>query len=269
MNRQRVLVATESHERETYLLAVRRIDTFDVVDGDEHDLLITDDFRKAADAAEKKKRVLLLDPFKHLEQVVTDPALSGHLMPAQRWRHRPSIREVGRAARSRKLGVPGLMRIHDWDASGVLDESRVANQLDLVIWIFGSTPRQTCTGLRDDYLQLHVGLDGDGMALVDLDATLPANQRYYSLSLIGSEGAAYADDHHNTNLVFSDQGLTGLGFSEHESEIFHLVADFAASLSAEPEFTARWSDPRSALAIAKDCLSNSRADMLTLGGESE
>jgi hypothetical protein len=41
------------------------------------------------------------------------------------------------------------------------------------------------------------------MAMLDFTDTLPDGENYRSLCLIGSKGAAYADDHHNRNLFFA------------------------------------------------------------------
>ena len=38
--------------------------------------------------------------------------------------------------------------------------------------------------------------------MLDFTHSLPAGEGYRSLSLIGSQGAAYADDHRNRNLFF-------------------------------------------------------------------
>jgi predicted dehydrogenase len=51
-------------------------------------------------------------------------------------------------------------------------------------------------------VQLHLGFPNGGMALIDHSWTLPPGDSYFSLSLIGSTGAAYADDHHNRQLLF-------------------------------------------------------------------
>ena len=40
------------------------------------------------------------------------------------------------------------------------------------------------------------------MALIDCAQTLPQGDGYFSLSLIGSTGAAYADSHHNRQLLY-------------------------------------------------------------------
>jgi len=39
--------------------------------------------------------------------------------------------------------------------------------------------------------------------MIDFSNALPDGDGYHSLSLIGSRGAAYADDHRDRNLVFS------------------------------------------------------------------
>ena len=41
------------------------------------------------------------------------------------------------------------------------------------------------------------------MALIDFTNSLPDGDNYESLCLIGSKGAAYADDHRNRNLFFN------------------------------------------------------------------
>jgi len=52
------------------------------------------------------------------------------------------------------------------------------------------------------YLQLHFGFPAGGMALLDFSSLLPSDSTYNSLSLIGSMGAAYLDDHHNAHLLY-------------------------------------------------------------------
>ena len=41
------------------------------------------------------------------------------------------------------------------------------------------------------------------MAMIDVAASLPSGGDYFSLTMIGGTGAAYADDHHNMNLLYS------------------------------------------------------------------
>jgi predicted dehydrogenase len=48
------------------------------------------------------------------------------------------------------------------------------------------------------------------MALVDHCMTLPPGSDYFSLSVFGSAGAAYADDHHNMHLLYRGGRPTAL-----------------------------------------------------------
>ena len=51
-----------------------------------------------------------------------------------------------------------------------------------------------------EYLQVHLGFSDGGMALISLAFTLPAGQSYGTLSVIGTTGAAYADEQHQVQL---------------------------------------------------------------------
>jgi len=100
----------------------------------------------------------------------------------------------------------------------------VIRELDLATWLFDAAPTEVyATGRKQggaslpdhDYVQVHLGFPNDGMALIDYSAALPAGQGYSSLSVIGSTGAAYSDDHQNMNLLYrggSPQAIdTGYG----------------------------------------------------------
>ena len=80
------------------------------------------------------------------------------------------------------------------------------------------------------------------MALIDYSDDLPPGDGYTSLSLIGSSGAAYADDHQNAQLVYRGGHPQALGVDEGGREHLALVQafvdgieqghDLAASVSA-------------------------------------
>ena len=151
----------------------------------------------------------------------------------------PATRVVKDSVDSGKLGQPGLLRIHRWEsrdtgdwptleAEAALDGGPVMGQvireLDLATWLFDAAPTEVyATGRKQggaslpdhDYVQVHLGFPNDGMALIDYSAALPAGQGYSSLSVIGSTGAAYSDDHQNMNLLYrggSPQAIdTGYG----------------------------------------------------------
>ena len=124
-----------------------------------------------------------------------------------------------------KLGEPGLWRVHRWrEKQGGAEPTlleRIYGDVDLALCVFGSQPTEVyalgCPSADQaaSYVQLHFGFPAGGMAVLDFSGTLPPGPGYDSASLIGSTGAAYADDHHNTHLLYrggnpaaliSDQG---------------------------------------------------------------
>ncbi|MBM3833830.1 MAG: Gfo/Idh/MocA family oxidoreductase [Verrucomicrobia bacterium] len=184
-----------------------------------------------ARAAQAGKHILCQSPmalFRHeaAEIISVSRAARICLMIGQDLRFAPAIRVVKENGESGRLGEPGLLRIHRWQASecspGLSDilpcDRPVANplwpllpEIDLACWLFGRGPEIVyATARREEkptntrgYVQLHLGFSDGGMALIDYAETLPKDDGYFSLSLIGSKGAAYADDHHNMQLLFT------------------------------------------------------------------
>lgn len=118
----------------------------------------------------------------------------------------PANRVILDRLSSGKLGEPGLLRVHCWSGESSRSlASKLYGHIDLAIRFFGSSPAELYCVARGDqsYLQVHLGFAGGGMAVLDFSDRLPAGQGYDSLSLIGSSGAAYSDDHHNTHLLFA------------------------------------------------------------------
>jgi predicted dehydrogenase len=152
------------------------------------------------------------------------------------------------------LGAPGLVRLHRWEpaAGRTLDMSPGwVRDLELAIWLAGKLPNlvyaiEPVANDRDTLpgpiLQIHLGFPEGAMALIDYAACLPAGEGYQSLSVIGSAGAAYADDHQNMQLVYqggrpramrADEGAVQLGAMVQEFvDALHAGHDFAASVSA-------------------------------------
>ena len=60
--------------------------------------------------------------------------------------------------------------------------------------------------------------------------TLPPGDSYYSLSLIGSTGAAYADDHHNTQLLFGRGHPIGLETGQGDGAVLAQMREFLAAI---------------------------------------
>ena len=118
----------------------------------------------------------------------------------------PANRVILDRLSSGKLGEPGLLRVHCWSGESSRSlASKLYGHIDLAIRFFGSIPAELYSVARGDqsYLQVHLGFTGGGMAVLDFSDRLPAGRGYDSLSLIGSSGAAYSDDHHNTHLLFA------------------------------------------------------------------
>lgn len=146
-------------------------------------------------------------------------ARGGRFVAGNPLRHRASVEGVQQALQSGRLGSPGIVRLHAWQSAS-LGEPRGAGGIpsamlrlyaDLVCWLFQGVPDRVfalpiaaeteAAGPRG--VALHLGFPGGGMALVDLVGDLPPGDVYWSLSVIGSSGAAYADDHHNRQLMFA------------------------------------------------------------------
>ena len=60
--------------------------------------------------------------------------------------------------------------------------------------------------------------------------TLPEGDGYFSLSLIGSAGAAYADDHHNTQLLYAGGHAAALKTGESEFEELAQLQEFVNAI---------------------------------------
>ena len=146
-----------------------------------------------------------------------------------------------------KLGEPGLWRVHRWREKQSGSQSSllewIYGDVDLAICMFGARPTEVYAlgrpgaGPAADYVQLHFGFPAGGMAVVDYSATLPPGPGYESASMIGSKGAAYADDHHNTHLLYRGGNpaalISGQGRGHVLPELQALV-DAVANQTAPP-----------------------------------
>jgi len=130
-------------------------------------------------------------------------------------RSTPSIQVIKERLDSGKLGSPSLLRVHRWRSINHDERAPLTNTLfadvDLALWLFNAKPTEVYALARGDrsadstpdFIQIHFGFPEGGMALLDFSAALPEGKGYDSLSLIGSTGAAYSDDHNNTHLLFN------------------------------------------------------------------
>jgi predicted dehydrogenase len=169
-------------------------------------------------------------------------------------RYLPSRQLIRQQLDAGKLGEPGLIRVHRWrsgtaavsDAHGV--PGPLLRDLDLVLWFFERTPNLVYAVEQSGYLQIHLGFPGGGMALLDT-TSLPGGD-YYSLSLIGSDGAAYADDHQNMHLHYKSGSPRAVLAEEGYSFFAAAVQEFVDALNVARDLSPQVHAWQNALAVA-------------------
>ena len=234
----------------------------------------------ALQAAEAGKHVLTASPLapsvEDAEKVV-DACRSAdvRLMASSSLRFMPSHQAVKNALAEGKLGEPGLLRMHRWSQpSGpnsaddiVLGGSVVG--IDLALWMFGGSPTEVYAVGRPGYAQVHLGFPDGGMALIDEARTLPDGDGYLSLSLIGSTGAAYADDHHNRNLVFRGGDPSAIDTSQGSAALTAQLEEFVSAVEEGREPAASGAENRTALQVAEAAVTSLQSQQaLRLNGGS-
>lgn len=184
------------------------------------------------------------------------------LMVGSHIRSRPSIAAVKSALDSGKLGEPALLRVHCWEPKGTGEpsgweaiqnkdfgefRSRVIQQLDLALWMFSDAPTDIYAVGHDqladnsawpEYVQIHLGFPNGGATLISISRSLPAGDDYQTVSLIGSTGAAYADDHPQTHLLFRGDHPAAVKGNEMVPAIVAQLRDFQSAIAAKTD-TAR------------------------------
>lgn len=210
-------------------------------------------------AAESGKHVLVCTPLaetiEQRERAIRACESSGvSLVVSNCLRFSPYQRTVKQSISSGKIGEPGLLRIHHWQPAASTSPEHalsqngshellelVAPELDLACWMFDANPDFVyATRFGDGNtpptgsgLQVHLGFSTGGMALIDCSFSLPATSPpYYSLTMIGSNGAAYADDHRNTNLVLGNEAL-GLTVPQGHEWIHHQLTEFISIIKSK------------------------------------
>lgn len=143
------------------------------------------------------------------------------------------------------LGEPGLIRLHRWEPAGAATAGLpdpLLRDLDVVLWLAGRRPDCVfAVGHQSDapgrYVQVHLGLPGGGMALLDYTDRLPPGDDYRSLSVIASSGAAHADDHQNVQLVYRGGHPQALRTEETAGMLAAIAQDFIDAIRSgrEPE----------------------------------
>jgi predicted dehydrogenase len=231
-------------------------------------------------AAEAGKHILLASPLA-LSVAAAELIIKAckkaevRLMVGQPSRFLPAVRTVKQALDAGQLGQPGLLRIHRWEPSSsqVGEQSPLAAEfgggaamahmlpdIDLANWLFGSLPTNVYAVSRrlspvplhrPDYLQVHLGFPNEGMALLDFTNALPEGDTYFSLSLIGSTGAAYADDHPNMQLLYRGGHPAALKTGQGHIDMLAQLQEFVNAIHQNREPAASAAAGRDAVLIAE------------------
>lgn len=144
------------------------------------------------------------------------------------------------------LGEPGLIRLHRWSSPPGPPDA-LLRDLDAALWLMGRPPERVFAVAPASpvghYTQVHLGFAGGAMALLDHTDRLPPGDGYTSLSVIAAGGAAYADDHANTHLLYRGGRAHALPADERAGQYAGLAQDFLDDLRAgrDPSaHTAAW-----------------------------
>ena len=185
-----------SNYQEDFLIAASWIDEIEVVSINENpDGIVTDN----ADIQSDGKPVLLYGS----SPIEGKP----FIVPALPKRFSPEVIALRESLGAGNLGKLGLLRMHLWNQKESGGVQEMVHAIDLALWFFGANPEHihgTASAENEVKCSLiHLGFECGGMALLDFTNSLPTGDNYESLCLIGSKGAAYADDHRNRNLFFS------------------------------------------------------------------
>ena len=83
---------------------------------------------------------------------------------------------------------------------------------------------------------------------------LPSGGDYYSLTMIGEKGAAYADDHHNMNLLYSGGQPSAIRSNQGHAELVHQLQEFVDVIDGKYEQTVSLADTICAVQVVDQVL---------------
>ncbi len=203
------------------------------------------------------KPVLLANELALSAEALQRLATRGRLAIGNPDRHLPSRQLVRQQLGAGKLGEVGLVRLHRWGPAGATRPGLVRD-LDLVLWLVGKPPDRAYAVEAGPLLQVHLGFPGGGMALLDHFTGLPPGDGYSSLSVIGSTGAAYADDQQNSQLVYRGGPARAVRTGEGNRHLAALLQEFLDALRTGRDLSASVTDWQHVLSLA-DAVSRSLA----------
>lgn len=150
-------------------------------------------------------------------------------------RYLPS-RQLIRQHLPARLGEPGLIRLHRWEPAAPAttpSPDGLLRDLDVALWLAGRRPDRVFAlspGGDGRCVQVHLGFPGGCMALLDFDGRLPPGDDYRSLTVIAFAGAAYADDHQNTQLLYRGGRPLAVRAEEHAGQLAAIAQEFVDAL---------------------------------------
>jgi predicted dehydrogenase len=184
-------------------------------------------------------------------------------------RYLPSRQLVRQHIESGKLGDVGLVRSHRWApiAAGSSPRTpmfppRLVRDLDVVNWLLGKMPNVVYSAKSSGFIQVHLGFPDGAMALIDNHDQLPPGDGYHSLTVIGSSGAAYADDHHDRQLHFGGGPPQAVPTGEGEAHLAVMVQEFVDTFCegrVVPGSVDAWRDVLTLADAVKESLSSRKA----------
>ena len=101
------------------------------------------------------------------------------------------------------------------------------------------------------------------MAMIDYSITLPQGSSYFSLSMIGSTGAIYADDNHNVNLLYHGGEPTALPTGQGEGHMLAQLQEFVNAIQECREPAIGGADGRAAVQVAEAAVESMRSGRST------
>jgi predicted dehydrogenase len=257
----RVLDATELVGGVDALLATYR-DRFDALLLGSAALPVEAGKRAAAAGKHVLVKTSLLGSVAAVDEIVEACRTAGvQFMTGEAARFLPSVLAIKACLGDGKLGEPGLLRIHRWEPrhGSALDD--LTADIDLTCWLFGRQPTHVYAiggsrpaGVENEpyaYMQLHLGFSEGGMALIDEARTLPDGAGYLSISLIGSTGAAYADDHHDMQLRYGGGDPSALKPAQGPTHLQAQLEAFVRAIEGGREPIASGIEPRTAMLVAE------------------
>lgn len=193
-------------------------------------------------------------------------------------RYLPSRQLLRQQLDAGKLGRPGLIRMYRWEptpASSATTSQSLPSplliDLDLAVWLMGLRPnvvfatetRRTTVGQEGGRtIQVHLGFPDGPMALIGYSSALPPGDDYRSLSVMGSAGAAYADDHQNMQMIYRGHHPQALRAEEGIRPLVNLTQDFVDALEAKRDLSsglAEWLRVRTIARAVEQSLSSRQA----------